>query len=348
MNNKNKNTYRNVTITSIIAAILVTSGIGVAYASDDSEGHNDSSTTATGHDSSAFGWSTTASGDRSAAFGIGTDATGGSSAAFGSYTTASGGNSAAFGSLVVASGTNSAAFGSSTTASGTRSTAFGSSTTASGDYSTAFGYNTEAKPYASFVIGKYNEISGTTGSWVATDPLFVIGNGASAGSPSNAVTVLKNGNVGIGDSSPNSKLHVLTDGTSTFTSAANRGILITDSLGPRLVLEDTGEGTDEKVMIMRYEDEILSFNAINDSGSSWVTQNILTMDRSGNVGIGASSPNSQLEVTGYFELATSSGTPPSADCNAADEIGRMKVDSTSRKLYVCTYDGTTYAWLTLQ
>ncbi|KKL60186.1 hypothetical protein LCGC14_2207820, partial [marine sediment metagenome] len=206
------NTYRNVilttTITSLIAVIMITSGIGVAYAADDTEEFNDATTTATGHNSAAFGYSTTASGSQSAAFGGGTTASGSNSAAFGWETTASGSQSAAFGWETTASGSQSAAFGGETTASGSNSAAFGWETTASGSQSAAFGDHTTAQPYNSFVIGRYNEISGTPASWVNDDPLFVIGNGDLT-TPHNAVTVLKNGNVGIGESNPTADLQIL-------------------------------------------------------------------------------------------------------------------------------------------
>ena len=48
----------------------------------------------------------------------------------------------------------------------------------------------------SFVIGAYN-LGGGEGdenTWVATDPLFEVGNGTSYSTPSDALEVLKNGN----------------------------------------------------------------------------------------------------------------------------------------------------------
>jgi hypothetical protein len=42
---------------------------------------------------------------------------------------------------------------------------------------------------------------------------------------------------------------------------------------------------------------------------------------------------------GYIKLNTSSGAPPSSDCDNVDEVGRMKVDSSSPILYVCTAVG---------
>lgn len=93
-------------------------------------------------------------------------------------------------------------------ATGSMSMAFGYDNLASGNYSTAFGYYSTAQPQNSFVVGRFNEISGTVNAWIGTEPLFVIGNGASAAAPNNALTVLKNGNVGINTATPTSTLTV--------------------------------------------------------------------------------------------------------------------------------------------
>jgi len=64
------------------------------------------------------------------------------------------------------------------------------------------------------------------------------------------------------------------------------------------------------------------------------------------ISIGTATPNSKLEVSnGYIKLDISPGTTPLSDCDNADEVGRMKVDSTaaSSNLYVCTPSG----WITL-
>lgn len=94
-------------------------------------------------------------------------------------------------------GTSSFAGGSDNTASGTASTAFGDNNVASGDYSAAFGDHTTAQAYKEMTIGRYNVISGTQASWVATEPLLVAGNGTSALATSNAMTLYKNGNLNI-------------------------------------------------------------------------------------------------------------------------------------------------------
>ena len=181
-------------------------------------------TTASGLESTAMGNNTNASGDDATAMGSSTTASGYSSTAMGYNTTASGNYSTAIGRGTAANGINSTTMGQNTTASGSYSTAIGQGTAASGNYSTAIGYNTTAsginatvfgdnttaQAYSSFVIGRDNIVSGNLTSWVSTDPLFVIGNG-SYPTLSNAMTVLKNGNTGIGVDNPVYALDVAGD-----------------------------------------------------------------------------------------------------------------------------------------
>jgi Chaperone of endosialidase/YadA head domain repeat (2 copies) len=97
---------------------------------------------------------------------------------------------------VGATGAGAITMGGRTTASGVYSTAIGSNTLASGTVSTAMGLNTKASSYVSTAIGRYNVDNGNPTFWVNTDPLFEIGNGTST-TPSNALTVLKNGNTDV-------------------------------------------------------------------------------------------------------------------------------------------------------
>jgi hypothetical protein len=92
----------------------------------------------------------------------------------------------------------------------------GNTTTASGDVPTAMGYHTVANGHSSTAIGRYNVGSGSATSWVASDPLFEIGIGSSSSARANAMTVLKNGNVGIGATPPDYRLHVR-DGIAAVT-----------------------------------------------------------------------------------------------------------------------------------
>ena len=74
------------------------------------------------------------------------------------------------------------------------------------------GIHTSAQTLAQVAIGQYNKDYGTSsngaGNWVSTDPLFVIGNGSSATTRSDAMVVLKDARVGINMSNPIEMLHV--------------------------------------------------------------------------------------------------------------------------------------------
>lgn len=168
-------------------------------------------TTASGEKSTAMGFGTISSGFNSTALGQSTIGSGGLSTALGAGTNAIGFVSTAMGAQTTASGSYSTAMGTSTAASGSSSTAMGNGTKASGDNSTAIGEATMAKANNSLAIGRYNDtIAGADpNQWIPTDPILMIGNGTASNARSNALTVLKNGNVGIGPSSPTSKLEVL-------------------------------------------------------------------------------------------------------------------------------------------
>jgi len=148
-------------------------------------------TTASGHSSTAMGYFTTASGLASTAMGYGSIASGLSSTAMGDYTTASGSGSISMGGYTIASSSY--------------STAMGVGSIASGGYSTAMGYYTKAKSDYSLVIGKWNDTTNT-------NRVFEIGNGTTSVARSNAMTVLQNGNVGIGTSSPVTRLDIASTG----------------------------------------------------------------------------------------------------------------------------------------
>ncbi len=117
----------------------------------------------------------------------------------------------------VSSGSYSVAAGGYVNASGNYAVALGGYSTASGAYSTAIGPYSTAASYGETVIGRYNVGGGTAGSWVATDPIFEIGIGADSANKANAVTVLKNGNVGVGTATPAQRLVVTSSGVNVDT-----------------------------------------------------------------------------------------------------------------------------------
>jgi Chaperone of endosialidase len=171
-------------------------------------------TNASGNVSTSMGVSTIASGSYSTSMGNNTNASGNVSTSMGASTIASGLVSTSMGSVTTASGVASTSMGNITIANGYTSTSMGYFTTANGDYSTSMGFYTNAKSNNSLVIGKYNDTT-------ATNSLFEIGNGTGVSSRSNALTVLTNGNVGIGTTVPNAILQL-------SNTIANRKIVLYD------------------------------------------------------------------------------------------------------------------------
>jgi len=117
--------------------------------------------------------------------------------AVGHNTIASGTNTVAMGNNSIASVTFATAIGYYSKASSYGAVAMGLFAEASGWGSFSAGFNTQASSHNSFVIGRFNQMpsNANSSSWVSTDPLFVVGNGSSNSSRSNAMLLLKNGSV---------------------------------------------------------------------------------------------------------------------------------------------------------
>ncbi len=156
-------------------------------------------------------WNAGSIGNYSVAGGLNNTASGMYAAAFGNGNTASGGGAFVAGTTNIAPGAQAAVFGDNNTASGLSSFAVGSTNVASGDFSAAFGDHTTAQAYKSMVIGRWNTIAGNTTIWNAADPLMVAGNGTGAGTTSNAMTLLKNGNMIISGTYTPSDMRLKTD-----------------------------------------------------------------------------------------------------------------------------------------
>jgi len=254
-------------------------------------------TTAIGIGSAAMGQNTTASGDYSMAMGSTSVASGNYSAAMGDGTTASGLRSVSMGSSSIASGNNSVAMGSGVTASGLNSIAMGAGIAAApfsaslnggfafGDYSLSTGRGL-AKAFCHIVIGSSNDTTGystwDSANWVATDPLFTIGN--SDGGASNAMQVLKNGKVGVGINYPSSVLDVKGDSTA-YTSA--------DGLHKMTTFWDAGAGlfrlyspTGDSIAIGTGTLKVAPNGDVVISGLAGGGDQLTTVDDDGKVGVG--------------------------------------------------------------
>ena len=96
---------------------------------------------------------------------------------------------------------HSVALGREAIASGAQSVAMGRAATASANNSVAIGSNITAPSYNEIVVGRYNTTysQNSTTSWDTSDRLFVVGNGATSGSRSNALTIYKDGKLNIND-----------------------------------------------------------------------------------------------------------------------------------------------------
>ncbi|MBL7960007.1 tail fiber domain-containing protein [bacterium] len=218
---------------------------------------------ASGRDSRATGLISTAMGYQTIAGGAYSTATGYQSSALGASSTA-------MGVYSVASGVYSTAMGYNSVSGGVGSFAIGYGTRAAGYFSMAMGHLSTARAYSSVVFGRYNDTTGNAISWINTDPLFVIGNGSSDNARSNAMTVLKNGRVGIGTITPRAKLEVADT--------------IYSSIGG-----------------FKFPDGTVQTSA--GVAGQWTSLgNDLFSTNTGNVGIGDASPTHKLDVSGKIGI----------------------------------------------
>ncbi|CAN5425769.1 hypothetical protein BH10BAC3_BH10BAC3_26370 [soil metagenome] len=167
--------------------------------------------------SNVVAWSNDNIGNLSIGLGTNTMAKGEYSTAFGANTIATGVVATAMGNSTIASGAVSTSMGEGSLAKGNYSTAMGYYSTAAGSYSTAMGFGSYAKGYSSTVVGLFNDSvlnnDQTQPPQGNNFPLFIVGNGSSNISRSNAMVVTSQGRVGIGANFPYAPLHVRSNST---------------------------------------------------------------------------------------------------------------------------------------
>ena len=277
------------------------------------------------------GYMTTASGDYSIAIGQGARASNYSSFALGSNVLAGGASSMAMGVFSTTSGSNSTAIGIQSAANGPNSIAIGMGTIASGSNSMALGSGTTAQSCYETVIGSNNLIyTPISTTWNGSDRIFVIGNGYwtlnhSTGQmeshPSNALTVLKNGKIGIGTESPSFRLDIQS-GSLGYTINSNvlwqrlagsssnqdqlkilhrRFIAGTDWTSSEIRIQKTVDATD--MGYIAFKSHYLEFGG-GYGGNPYMTL------VNGKLGIGTSDPQYELHLMGY---AWCSGTWATSD-----------------------------------
>jgi hypothetical protein len=160
-------------------------------------------------------WDKDSIGDYSFALGHNAKAKGFGAYSFGNSSSASNSSAIAIGQSTIASGQTSLSLGNATVASGLGSTAIGYAANATGTGATAIGHQVFAPSAYEFVVGRWNAdyTPASNTAWNEADRLFVVGKGTNSSTRSNAITVLKSGNTGIGTDVPAALLH--TNGTAT-------------------------------------------------------------------------------------------------------------------------------------
>ncbi|MBI1287157.1 MAG: hypothetical protein GC178_06210 [Flavobacteriales bacterium] len=226
-------------------------------------------------------WDASETGLYSVALGYNTKATNDKSIAIGSGAISTGVNGVALGNSTNADGLSSVAMGSSSTANGNTSIAIGTLSIASGDRAIALGTYITAKSFNEIAIGRNNTdyVPANTTGWNPGDRLFVVGNGQSTGTTSDAMVILKNGKVGIGSSSPEEKLHVV--GSIRMVDGHQQAgyVPVSDANGKMT-------WTDPATL------------SSGDDGDWTVNGNDIYSAVSGNVGIGTNTPGALLHVAG--------------------------------------------------
>ena len=175
-------------------------------------------------------------------------------------------------------GNASFAAGFSTQASGVTSFAMGNFAFATGDISTAIGNSVFAKARSAVTFGTYNDITDNPSvtTEALTDRVFQIGNGIDNANRKNALTILRNGNVGIGNLLPDVPL--------SFSNTTGHKI----SLYSSGITAQYGFGVQGGLLQM-YSDVAASDIAFGYGGSTSFTER-MRIKGNGNVGIGTNNP----------------------------------------------------------
>ncbi len=285
--------------------------------------------------------------------------TGGYSFSAGSANTASGLYSFAAGNSNTASGAWSIAMGYDSSATST-STAIGVGAQSSGFGSVAMGYDVEASSYGETVVGYNNALTGaeSAGLYSSTAPVFVIGNGTSSGTSSNAMTVLMNGNVGIATTSPGAYLDVnppataITSGTvigakTTIvhypTASASASVQAAYNLG---VFGGSANNTASVTATMSQmyntntaalANGYAAFNYVQNASTGTITNAMAASNTVQNIGAGtvtyAYGDYVQITNTGGGTVNNSYGVYIDTSAGSTNKYGLYQVDSSTKNYF---------------
>ncbi|GAA0872442.1 hypothetical protein GCM10009117_15890 [Gangjinia marincola] len=137
-----------------------------------------------------------ATSDHAVAIGFANQAAGSNSLALGNSNTADNSYSIALGRSNSSEGNYALTIGEDNNSTGDHSISMGNTNEAIGNGSLAIGTNNAASSYAQINLGINSTLSGgNASSFIATDRLFVLGNGTNSGARSDALIILKNGTI---------------------------------------------------------------------------------------------------------------------------------------------------------
>jgi len=174
------------------------------------------------------------------------------------------------------------------------------------------------------------------------------------------------GNVGIGTTAPGGALHVVDSVVSNLIDDPNANIILEDddlflelsaddggTWSSALILTDAFGASDSRKWHISQStsgtgnkfgigyQKITSSTSVGDT--AWVNVQDLVIDTSGNVGIGTTSPGTNLEVAGNIWMIESGGDPELAigDATSAGNFGVLAWDSTNDLMKLNTQAGGT-------
>ena len=258
------------------------------------------------------------------------------SVALGTHTTSSGYASTAMGHFTTATSLQSTAMGDYTVSSGYASTAMGRNTEALAHFSTSMGKNTKAEALSNTVIGQYNIGGGDPDDWVETDPIFEVGNGDNDANKDNAITVLKNGKVGIGEHQPDAFLEIK---ASNSTSQPHINLIHEGTTGARINFSNTDTTNGNRWVLYGDTNDVDANSVFNIFHPN--IGNIVRIHGDGEVGIGTA-PSYKLDVRGsadgdYAAQVYNTSTNANAD-GLKIRIGRTTAPTSSNS-FVAFFDG---------
>ena len=134
---------------------------------------------------------------------------------------------------------------------------------------------------------------------------------------------LKEGNVGIGTTSPSAKLHV--NGESIFGTSGGSSIVINDIPQARWKINTGG-----------YALAFSKHNSSSDEYSTWSEK--VRIDQNGNVGIGTTNPGTALDVLGTIRVQTGTNDANGGEFSIDTNVGHIRRKVAGNGVSLTSYD----------